>query len=292
MKRAPENTILLHLRTSHCTMDVKEREGARLDTFEKAYTTKEVSTYLNTSDSNLRKWCIALERNGYEFIRNDQKNDSGEKKKHSPRIFVEADLVVFQHYKQLVQEHNMPLNTAAAIVVDRFGKKSFESRTGIVPVATDSTERSVERAVEQSSIDILSVLEERFEMQEEFNKQLIKRLEERLEQQERYIEEKLKKRDEMLVQSLRETLDTKKMLLESKEEERDQLIKKAIEEALETKKLFAEAKEESSKKEAEREELIKQAITESQETRKMIAAANEEQKKQRKGFFARLFGRE
>ena len=44
------------------------------NTFEKAYTPREVKTTLDISDSALRKWCLALERNGYKFIRNDKKN--------------------------------------------------------------------------------------------------------------------------------------------------------------------------------------------------------------------------
>jgi hypothetical protein len=57
--------------------------------------------------------------------------------------------------------------------------------------------------------------EERFEMQEQFNKKLL----ERLDEQQKYIEERLNNRDEMLMQSIRETQETKQLLLAAKEEE-------------------------------------------------------------------------
>jgi hypothetical protein len=62
------------------------------ETTEKAYSPKEMSITLDIGDSTLRKWCIALENNGYGFIRNDQKN----------RVFVEGDLVVLRHFQNLI----------------------------------------------------------------------------------------------------------------------------------------------------------------------------------------------
>jgi hypothetical protein len=65
-----------------------------MDTFGKSYTTSEVSTTLGIGDSTLRKWCLSLEKNGYQFIRNEQN-------KH---LFVERNLVVLRHFQKLVQE--------------------------------------------------------------------------------------------------------------------------------------------------------------------------------------------
>jgi hypothetical protein len=227
-----------------------------VETFEKAYTTKEISLTLEIADSTLRKWAIALEKNGYQFIRNDQ----------NTRLFVDADLVTLQHFKQLVQDHNMQLDNAAALVVDRFGKGPFEPRTGVVPVEKDrSSSRDFNRSEVRSDLEIISKLEEleeRFKMQEDFNKKLIERLEERLNEQDRYIKERLNKRDKLLVESLREALETKKMLIAVKDEEEQQ--KKA-----------------ASAKEKERDELLKRTLEETLETKKMIAAANEEREKEK-----------
>ena len=67
------------------------------------------------------------------------------------------------------------------------------------------------------------------EQQEDFNKRLLERLDqqenlnhtllERLKEQEKYIEERLSKRDALLMQSLKESQETKKLLLEAKEEQ-------------------------------------------------------------------------
>ena len=61
---------------------------------EKAYSPKEVFTTLGIGDSTLRKWCIALEKNGYGFIRNDKNS----------RVYVEGDLVVLRHFQNLVNK--------------------------------------------------------------------------------------------------------------------------------------------------------------------------------------------
>lgn len=94
---------------------------------EKAYSHKEMYTTLNIGDSTLRKWCIALEKNGYKFLRNEQDN----------RVYVEGDLVVLRHFYQLVKIHKTNLENAAKLIVARFGSGAFEVGTGIVPVEND-----------------------------------------------------------------------------------------------------------------------------------------------------------
>lgn len=49
--------------------------------------------------------------------------------------------------------------------------------------------------------------------------ELLKELMMRLEQQQKYIEESLKKRDELFMQSLKESMETRKMIAAAKEEE-------------------------------------------------------------------------
>jgi hypothetical protein len=94
---------------------------------EKAYSHKEMYTTLNIGDSTLRKWCIALEKNGYKFLRSEQDN----------RVYVEGDLVVLRHFYQLVKIHKTNLENAAKLIVSRFGSGAFEVGTGIVPVEND-----------------------------------------------------------------------------------------------------------------------------------------------------------
>lgn len=193
------------------------------NTFEKAYTPKEVNITLDISDSALRKWCLALEKNGYKFIRND----------HKQRIFIENDLVVLRHFQNLVKHHNMQLENAAALVVDRFGKGAFEVGTGGVPVKKEEKQPELQRDFIRSFDDKLTELLERTKTQEEINNELLNRLDQqenfnrelvqRLEQQQKYMEERLELRDQKLMESLRESQEVKQQLLQiaaSQEEEK------------------------------------------------------------------------
>jgi hypothetical protein len=182
-----------------------------METTEKAYTTKEVSTTLEIRDSTLRKWCLSLEKNGYKILRNDK----------NQRLFVERDLVVLRHSQQLVQENNVPLENAAKLVVDRFGNGPFEGRTGIVRKEEKEDHRDSKRYEE-----VIQQLSDHIGKQEEFNQELINRLE----QQQKYIEERLNERDKMLVASLKESLkeaqETRKLLAASQEEQKKSFWKR------------------------------------------------------------------
>lgn len=61
---------------------------------EKAFGTKEVSEVLKVGDSTLRKWCIALEKEGYTFT----------KAVRNSRAFIQKDIVVLEDIKLLLQE--------------------------------------------------------------------------------------------------------------------------------------------------------------------------------------------
>jgi Protein of unknown function (DUF3967) len=183
-------------------------------TFEKAYSPKEINTTLDIGDSTLRKWCLSLEKNGYAFMRND----------HKQRIFVENDVVVLRHFQNLVKHHNMQLENAAKLVVDRFGKGAFEVGTGGVPAVIEEEKDDLQRDLIRSSEGIMATLAEHVKTQDEFNRTLLQRLEQqemfnrelvqRLEQQQAYIEERLEQRDRKLIESLRESQEVKQQLLQ------------------------------------------------------------------------------
>lgn len=177
-----------------------------MESIEKAYSPKETSITLDIGDSTLRKWCIALEKSGYKFIRGDNNNG---------RVFVEGDLVVLRHFQNLLKVHHMPIENAANLIVDRFGERASESSTGGVPA---NNERDLFRSDNEVVTKLLARIErqgEQLEAQEQFNKKLL----ERLDQQQQYIEERLNHRDEMLLQSLREAQETKQLLLATKDEQ-------------------------------------------------------------------------
>ncbi|MDK8747563.1 DUF3967 domain-containing protein [Streptococcus agalactiae] len=160
---------------------------------EKAYSPKEISLVLDIGDSTLRKWCLALEKNGYGFIRNDKKS----------RVFIESDIVVLKHFQFVVKEHNMQLDNAAKLVTGRFGKGAFEVGTGVVLAEQ-------EQEIARPDSEILNTLLEHIRTQEEFNRELVQRLE----QQQKYIDERLEQRDQKLMESLRDNQEVKKTLLQ------------------------------------------------------------------------------
>lgn len=165
------------------------------DQIEKAYTPKEVFTTLDIGDSTLRKWCLSLEKNGYGFIRNDKNR----------RIYVEGDLVVLRHFQNLVKE-NMPLDNAAKLVVDRFGKGAFEVSTVSVPA-----EKGEERHdLDGSNTEDIKELKGLVENQNDLIKELISRMD----QQQKYIDERLEQRDRKLMESIRESQEERKALLQ------------------------------------------------------------------------------
>lgn len=183
-----------------------------MDEIEKAYTTKEVSLTLDIGTSTLRKWCLSLEENGYSFARTES----------NKRLFVENDLVALKHYKVLLQEHNFTLGNAAMIVISKFHNKESGTRTPSVPQENEKEERSDKR-----SDDRIDRLIEYAEKQEQFNRELVERLDaqqKHIEKQQYYIEERLKERDEKLMDSLRTFRETKQEMLQiaaTKEEKKN-----------------------------------------------------------------------
>lgn len=187
---------------------IKKRvlEVDRMDEqIERAYSSKEVSLTLNVGDSTLRKWAIALEKNGYGFIRNDLNR----------RAYVEGDLVILRHFQSLVQEHNMQLDSAAKLVISKFGKGAFEVRTDIVltkdeqeqPPLTRSNDDYITTTLQEhirTQGEINQKLIERLDQQEKFNRELLNKLD----QQQDYLKERFERmeRDRKLTASLRESL--------------------------------------------------------------------------------------
>ncbi len=173
-----------------------------MDTFEKAYTPKEVSLTLDIGTSTLRKWCLSLEENGYIFTRTDNQR----------RLYVERDLVVLKYYKKLVQGENFSLDNAAKVIVTKYKENPSETIAPIVPPKADIQMRDFER-----SREIIEELLERAEKQEQFNEELMRfnrELLDRLDNQQEYINRRLEERDKKLMESLRQSQETKKLMLE------------------------------------------------------------------------------
>lgn len=156
----------------------------KVDAIEQAYWTHEVSKLLDIGDSTLRKWCIELEKNGYEFIKGNK----------GSRAFTDHDVLALKLFKNLTRDKNHTFEQAAITVIERFGERN--KNEGTIPVPVENN-RSVE--VLQSLESMVKVLLEKTDKQEQFNKVLV----DRLEQQDRYIKESIEKRDQLLLESIR-----------------------------------------------------------------------------------------
>lgn len=185
--------------------------------YEKAYSTKEISLTLEIGTSTLRKWCLALEKSGYNFHRTGREDNN-------KRLFVERDLVALKYFKKLVQGENFPLENAAKVIVSKYEQQATELGTpSVLPL------NGVEQRSSKRSDDLIDQLIEKVDQQnqhimnqEQFNKELL----DRLDQQQKYINERLNahedrliKRDELLMQSIRHSLETQKQLAVAKEKE-------------------------------------------------------------------------
>src|SRR5690606_2037217 len=132
---------------------------------EKPYSPKDIALALDLGDRTIRKWCLALEQEGYLFSRTD----------NNRRVLFERDLVVLRHFQELVQVQNMSTENAARIVAPKFKDSTFEqsnSNNGVPVVRDDSPQ-------------LEKILDE-IEQLKELNKSLLTRLEE----QQTYIEER------------------------------------------------------------------------------------------------------
>lgn len=166
------------------------------------YSPKDMTDILNIGDSTLRKWCIALEEQGYCFSRTE----------NNKRLFTDNDLIVLKHFRQLVQVQNMNINNASILIATKYKDikgTSFQSEN------SKNDNRSL-------NTDFSRLFGE-IEHLKELNKQLLLRINE----QNEYIfnrlnnmEDRITKRDERLMQVLRETQETQKLIAAATEKKK------------------------------------------------------------------------
>ena len=150
------------------------------------YSSSDVAVTLKIQESTLRKYCLILEKNGYEFL----KNENGH------RAFFDADSIVLKKFIELKNGSDMTLEQAAKSVI---AWKNGNDITG------RDTEDS--RYIARYS-DLLEEFISFKENQENFNKELLNQLQ----KQQEYISDKLEERDQKLMLALKETMETKKQL--------------------------------------------------------------------------------
>lgn len=157
---------------------------------ERAYQTSEVATMLDLAVPTVRKYSQILENKGYTFLRG---KGTGQ---HQARLFIEKDIKALRYLKDIREKGNMTVDQATSIVIERFGKGAIQPiRSNDIQHIDDSDKRYNE-------------LKELMQQQSE----LIQGLTDKVDKQQEYINERLKERDRLLMQSINEMLDSKKQI--------------------------------------------------------------------------------
>jgi DNA-binding transcriptional MerR regulator len=191
-------------------LSLEEKNGGTHMQKTSFFSPKEIANMLNIGDSTLRKWCIALEEHGYFFSRTDNKR----------RMFFDKDIIVLKHLRELVQVQNLSLDNASKVVTSKYKQ---DEKNASAQQNSENNERSLESDTQK--------IMDKLEQLESFNKTLL----DTIAKQQEYIEERLnkheeriEKRDLMLMESLREVQETKRLMIEAKEEEKKKPVRKGI----------------------------------------------------------------
>lgn len=178
------------------------------------YSTKEVSEKLEVGASTIRKWCLLFEAKSYHFSRNPK----------DQRQFYEKDIKLLERFKTLTHDDGVMLENAIDLVLKEFDVLNLNQQD----VDTEPTNDLVLQRDMLRYNDIIRILQDekeeekafreeqkkQWEEQQKFNRKLV----EMLAEQQRYISERLDKRDQQLLASMREVQETKKLIATAKEE--------------------------------------------------------------------------
>lgn len=163
-------------------------------------TSKEITEQIEIADSTLRKWCLALEEQNYNFVRTNQ----------NKRMFSEKDLFVLSQFKILVQTKNLSINNAAEIIASKY------SGDVLLPDETEVEQQPPSLENNPFVLETLQELKTEMEQLKDLNRLLLTKLDE----QQKYIDQRLNARDELLMESLKQSQETKKLLLAAQEEQK------------------------------------------------------------------------
>lgn len=155
------------------------------------YGSSDIADTLKIQESTLRKYCLLLEKSGYEFLKNE----------HGHRAFFDHDVIVLRKMIGLKSGADMTLEEAAKSVI------AWKNGNDIAVRDTEE-KRYITRYD-----DLLEEFKSFQEQQMNFNKELIQEIR----NQQEYIEGRLEQRDRLLMQSMRETLETRKEIAAASE---------------------------------------------------------------------------
>lgn len=150
------------------------------------YSSSDIADILKVKESTLRKYCLLLEKSGYDFLKNE----------HGHRAFFDHDVIVLRKM--------ISLKSGADITLEEAVKSVIAWKNGNDITVNDTEEKRYNDLVEE-----FKMLQEQ---QINFNKELIQQIR----NQQEYIEYRLEQRDRLLIQTIRETLEVRKEITAAK----------------------------------------------------------------------------
>lgn len=155
------------------------------------YGNNDIAGVLQIKESTLRKYCVMLEKSGYEFLKNE----------HGHRAFFDNDVIVLRKMISLKNDADMTLEEAVkAVVAWKNGNDVVVSDTEEKPYITRYS-------------DLMEEFKTFQEQQLNFNKELIQEIRsqsQEIRRQREYIEHRLEERDRLLIESIRTSLEVRK----------------------------------------------------------------------------------
>lgn len=148
------------------------------------YGSNDIADVLQIQESTLRKYCLLLEKSGYEFLKNEQGH----------RAFFDHDIIVLRKMIRLKNGADMTLEEAVKSVVAWKNGRD---------IAVSDTEEELYSARYNALMEEFKAFQEQ---QRHFNQALLQEIR----SQQTYIENRLEERDCLLLQSMRETLEVRK----------------------------------------------------------------------------------
>lgn len=158
----------------------------------KTYSTKEVAKRLHVEPVTIRKYTQILEEKGYQYTKDER----------GWRLFTEEDIKGLE-YLCLLKLNGKSLDDATDHIANLY-------RSNLSVSQHDMTIQGP-----------VNPIQDFMNRQEAFNQDLI----DRLNKQQEFIETSLKKRDELLLSSVKEILETKKMIAAASQKKRWQFWK-------------------------------------------------------------------
>ncbi|MUL34276.1 hypothetical protein [Priestia megaterium] len=212
---------------------------------------EEMAKRLNTTSSNIRKWCIELEKHGYKFVKDNRKK----------RYYSVTDQTLLSNLKYAIQEKKLPLEIAAMTVIKGVSRNRSSSSTQEEYLINGENNRELNVPQEHQNYTKDVVLDT-LEQQQSINNKLLEMLDHHKNAL-KISEEKRQTEQEQISKQLREL------------EER----------------LAERISQQINNRDKKMMNYIRQSQRQHQQQLLEIAATKEKEEEQQKNFFARLFGK-